>query len=133
MKIPQKLKLDCAVPDCINLATTTARISINNLPKKRLPCCDMHADAAKEDWVPVVTKTNGVVHIDQIKALDDLKKLNGLPPYDGFNPCCGDGYFALAMTKEYGMSIEELEKAVDFKKLTEQWRAIRDRFISKNS
>lgn len=39
----------CAVSDCENKATTTALISVNNSPKKRLPVCRVHADAAKED------------------------------------------------------------------------------------
>lgn len=129
MKLPKNLKLDCAVPDCIHKATTTARISINNAPHKQLPCCQQHADGAREDWMAVQTKT-GHISINRIKAIDDLKKLNGLPPYDGFNPCAGDGYFALAMTKEHGMSIEDLEKAVDFKKLVDAWKNARNAYLS---
>jgi hypothetical protein len=43
------LKLDCAVPHCEDKAVTIASISINSAPKKRLPVCQCHADAAKED------------------------------------------------------------------------------------
>lgn len=49
MKLPKILKLDCAVPDCPKKATIAIRISINNAPKKQLPCCAQHADAARED------------------------------------------------------------------------------------
>lgn len=119
----------CAVPDCTKRAVDVVPISINNAPRKPLPVCQQHKDAAAEDWMPVQTKT-GQVSIDKRKAIDDLKKLNSLPPYDGFNPCGGDGYFALAMTKEYGMSIEDLEKAVGFKELVDQWRAMRTTFLS---
>ena len=147
----RSLKLSCAVPDCTQTAVRVVNISINNAPKKRLPCCKQHADAAKEDIIkvtlqrPVYAKdfvpthlglkqytASFVVSFDRLKAIDDLKKLNGLPPYDGFNPCEGDGYFALAMTKEYGMSIEELEKAVDFKKLVDAWKASRAAFLARS-
>lgn len=145
----RSLKLSCAVPDCTQTAVRIVSISINNAPKKRLPCCKQHADAAKEDIIKVTLQRQVfaegfvpthlglkqhtapyVVTIDRLKAIDDLKKLNSLPPYDGFNPCAGDGYFALAMTKKYGMSIEELEKAVDFKKLVDAWKASRAAFLS---
>lgn len=47
------LNIDCAVPDCEDKAVTVANISINSAPKKRLPVCRCHADAAEEDSVPV--------------------------------------------------------------------------------
>jgi hypothetical protein len=53
MKINKTLKLHCAVPGCPDPATTTANISINNAPKKRLPVCRCRADAAKEDLATV--------------------------------------------------------------------------------
>lgn len=126
------LNLDCAVPDCDKRAVTTARLSINNAPKKTLPCCRKHADAAREDWIAVPNKSmTGTKSIDRIKVLDDLKKLNGLPPYDGFNPCNGDGYFALAIQKEHGMTIAELEEAVGFAKLVSDWQRLRAGFVAK--
>jgi hypothetical protein len=45
----RQLKLDCAVPGCPDKAVTAAPISINNAPKKCLPVCQCHADAAEED------------------------------------------------------------------------------------
>lgn len=132
MKQIKALKLDCAVPDCADKAVTTARISINNLPKKTLPCCQRHADAAREDWIAVPNKTNTATKsIDRIKVIDDLKKLNGLPPYDGFNPCAGDGYFAMSIQKEHGMTIAELEEAVGFTKLVADWERLRAGFVAK--
>lgn len=119
------LKLDCAVPGCPDKAVTTASISINNAPKKRLPVCRCHADAAKEDLVKVIVPPAATyvktVTIDRKAAIDDLKKLNGLPPYDTFNPCCGDGVFMKSLEEKYGMSITLLEQATDFKKLCTAW------------
>jgi len=150
LAVYRNLNLDCAVPDCEEKATRTARISINNLPKKRLPVCKAHGDAAKEDNIkvklsrPLYAKNFIPTHlgltqkmvpitvtIDRREAIDDLKKLNGLPPYDGFNPCAGDGYFALSLTKKYGMSVEELSDAVGFKKLVDEWNLARAAFASK--
>ena len=39
--------IKCAV--CENTAITRRKISINNEPKKSLPVCEIHADAADED------------------------------------------------------------------------------------
>lgn len=120
------LKLDCAVPDCDKKADDFAKISINNAPKKRLAVCRRHADAAADD-TPV-----GDLGFNKQEAIDDLKRLNGLPPYDGFNPCCGDGYFAASLIKKYRMSIAQLEKAVGFAKIVAQWKAVRTAFISQS-
>lgn len=57
------------------------------------------------------------------EALDDLKKLRGLPPYDNWsNICYGDGYFANSLVRRYGMSISELEKATGLKKSLKKYR-----------
>lgn len=149
MKLFKKLKINCAVPDCTAWATTTANISINNAPKRHLPVCQCHADGAKEDIITVTLqrpvfaegfipthlgleqrKAPFEVKIDRLEAIKDLKMLNSLPPYDGFNPCGGDGYFALSLTKKYGMTVEELSKAVEFDKLVKQWQASRAAFLS---
>lgn len=49
-----KLSVRCAVSDCCKRAVKTADISINinNEPRKRLPVCNAHYDAAKEDTDP---------------------------------------------------------------------------------
>lgn len=39
------------------------------------------------------------------KCLDDIKKLNGIYPYNEFNPCKGDGYFWNDIRKKYPMSL----------------------------
>lgn len=122
----QMANLDCAVPDCPDRATTVAKISINNAKKKRLPVCGKHADAAAEDQ-PV-----GPLGFNKAEAIDDLKKLNSVPPYDGFNPCGGDGYFAQSLVKKYGMPVDQLEKAVGFAKIVAQWRAVRAGFLSQS-
>lgn len=132
--------IDCAVPDCGKKATRAANISINNAPKKRLPVCKAHADAARED-IREITLMREVsvelqpvtVRIDVREAIDDLKKFNGLPPYDGFNPCAGDGIFAMSLEKKYGCSVSELSKAVNFKKLVDEWNRARAAFSTKFS
>ncbi len=44
---------------------------------------------------------------------DDLKKLDGKPPYNGgSNICRDDTYFALSLEKKYGSSILELRKEI---------------------
>lgn len=42
-------RLTCSVPDCDLPSVVDVNISINNLPKRKLPVCKMHADAALED------------------------------------------------------------------------------------
>jgi hypothetical protein len=128
------LKLNCAVPDCTRTATTTAHISINNAPKKHLPVCHYHADAAKED-LPIGKPTFSVVITGTTahEAVDDLKRLYGLPPFDGFNPCEGDNYYAKSLTEKYGMSIDKLIEAVDFKSLMVRWNRARAAFNAKTS
>ena len=56
------------------------------------------------------------------EIVDELKKLNGLPPYDGpSNYVRGDGYFAASLEAKYGASIAELEQAVGFDELRRHW------------
>ena len=57
-------------------------------------------------------------NINVAKAIDDLKKLHGYPPYDdAANPCTGDGYYAASLEKKYGVDdLDELEKFVKFNK-----------------
>ena len=58
------------------------------------------------------------------EIIDKLKKLDGLPPHHGFNPCAGDGYFADSIVRDYGMSISELKKAVGYGKIEKRIRAL---------
>ena len=48
-RLLKQLGLQCAVPECIAPATDVVPIAINNAPKKTLPVCDKHADAAIAD------------------------------------------------------------------------------------
>ena len=41
--------MKCEIPDCTCIATTTARVSVNNSPKLLLRVCAVHAEAASED------------------------------------------------------------------------------------
>ena len=63
-------------------------------------------------------------------CIDDLKKLSGLPPYDGpSNYVAGDGYFAMSIKRDYDSDIlAEAEKEIN--KLRREWNAIRARFAS---
>ena len=45
----KQLGLHCAVHDCTERAVDVMPISINNAPKKNLPVCSRHADAAVND------------------------------------------------------------------------------------
>ena len=50
------------------------------------------------------------------EALDKLRMLNGDYPHNGGgNICCGDGYFAQSIVRDFGMSITELAKACGYK------------------
>ena len=49
--------------------------------------------------------------MDKEKAIDDLKQFFGLPPHNvPSNINWGDGYFANAIEKEYGMNWGDLAK-----------------------
>ena len=64
------------------------------------------------------------------EAIIQLKKLYGLPPYDSIaNPCLGDGYFASSITRDYGMSIDELEKIVGWPKIWDNYQQLRNRML----
>lgn len=64
------------------------------------------------------------------EATEELKKLFGIPPYDGAsNICCGDGYFAKSLVQKYGMSIDQLESEVEFKPIRARWEKARKDFI----
>lgn len=70
--------------------------------------------------------------MDKQKAIDDLKMLEGLPPYDGgSNHCRGDGYFARSLEQKYGMSLEALQKEVGFDKIRQEWQNQRQKFLNK--
>jgi len=65
-------------------------------------------------------------------ALDDLKRLYGIPPYDTMsNICYSDGYFANSLVHIYGMPLAELEKVTGFKKAEKAWNKARKNFIKR--
>lgn len=64
----KQLGLQCAVPDCLSHAEDVLPISISNAPKKNLPVCSQHADAAADDmWKKHKTESK--------KASDDTLRL----------------------------------------------------------
>ena len=66
------------------------------------------------------------------EALDDLKKLKGLPPYDNWsNICYGDGYFAQSIVSRFGMSISELEKETGLDKREKKYRKAKAKLAKK--
>lgn len=66
------------------------------------------------------------------RAIGQLKKLDGLPPYDGGdNICKGDGYFANSIGLEFGMSIAELSKKSGYDKIKRRWESTHKRFLKK--
>jgi|WetSurSiteA1Bulk_404760.scaffolds.fasta_scaffold215147_1 hypothetical protein len=65
------------------------------------------------------------------KLITQLKKLYGLPPYDGAsNIVAGDGYFAKSIRGD--KPIEEIIKATGFDKILEDWEKTRQEFIDKH-
>lgn len=64
------------------------------------------------------------------KAIEDLKMLDGLPPYDGGgNICKGDGYFAKSLEKKYHMSVEQLRKVTEYDKIYDEWEKMKSNFV----
>lgn len=61
------------------------------------------------------------------KAVDDLKKLNGDPPYDGgSNIVRNDGYFAISLERKYRMSIVKLGEWSGYDEVAKKIKALRD-------
>ena len=52
MNNPVDVKSICPCAVCGEPAITLRRISINSKPRKSLPVCEIHADAADEDTKP---------------------------------------------------------------------------------
>lgn len=76
-----------------------------------------------------VTDTRTVV-INDTEALDDLRKLHGLPPYDGgSNICRDDGYYARSLEKKHGLPLDALERAVGFSAELQRWESARQLFM----
>lgn len=63
--------------------------------------------------------------LDKDKAFNDVKVLEGQPPYNSCsNICYGDGYFASSLERQYGMSIHELKEVTGYKeRLKKELRA----------
>ncbi len=57
-----------------------------------------------------------------LEAIDDLKKLYGVTPYDGSeNISKADGYFAKSLERKYEMTIEQLKEEVNFDEIYGRW------------
>lgn len=116
------LQLHCGVSTCRNLAISVAEITVDterNI-KKVMPVCVAHA--------PVMMQAADGTKFDRKAALDDLKMLHGLPPHHGFNPCCGDGFFAASLPKKYGVPVAELETLLEIPRMLTEWRKISAEF-----
>jgi hypothetical protein len=74
---------------------------------------------SQREWVASSFRLSGGI---LVQALDDMKKLRGLPPYNETNPCYGDGYFAASLERKYGCTLEELAKAVKIDKHERRWK-----------
>jgi len=61
-------------------------------------------------------------------AIDMLKKLDGVAPYDRGNPCRGDGIYAQSIRDKFGMSIDALGKASGYDTVKARWEALRSDF-----
>ena len=64
------------------------------------------------------------------QCVDQLKKLEGLPPYDTWsNHCAGDGYFAASIERDFSPeTVVAARKKV--KKLSKKWEKARRAFIN---
>jgi hypothetical protein len=116
------LQLHCGVSHCKNLAVTAAEIvvDVDFSTRKVLPVCADHA--------PEMMQAADGTKFDRKAALNDLKMLHGLPPHHGFNPCCGDGFFAASLPKKYGMPVAELEALLEIPRMLKEWSAISAEF-----
>ncbi len=57
-----------------------------------------------------------------LEAIDDLKKLYGIAPYDGDeNISKADGYFAKSLERKYEMTIEQLKEESHFDEIYGRW------------
>ncbi len=64
------------------------------------------------------------------EAAEDLRKLEGLPPYDGGgNICRNDGYFANDIERRWGMPIHELRKVTGITLEERRWRNARHKHL----
>lgn len=78
----------------------------------------------------VVEERETVDGIDIVKAVDDLKRYTGLPPYDdGSNIVRGDGFYAKSLESRYGMSIADLSEVTGFTDVRNQWLEAREQFL----
>lgn len=116
------LQLHCGISTCRNLALSVAEITVDTERgiKKVMPVCATHA--------PEMMQAANGTQFDRKAALNDLKMFHGLPPHHGFNPCCGDGHFAAALPKKYGVSVAELETLLEIPRMLREWHAISAEF-----
>lgn len=63
---------------------------------------------------------------------DKMRKLYGMPPYDGFNPLRNDGYFARSIAEEFSYAIRQ-EAERELKKEQKAWSKVRNKHITEYS
>lgn len=76
-----------------------------------------------------VTTTVEIPDCYKSEIIDAIKKLDGLPPYDGFNVCQGDGWYAKSIEEKYGHSITVLKELVGYKDVVAKWEQLRQQFL----
>ena len=90
--------------------------------------CELIIGLLNEHYSKVRKREIRLTDKQKKRAIDDLKKLYGDPPYDGgSNIVLGDGYFANSLISMYGMSIAELADACGYTK----WRVTKDKAYRK--
>lgn len=132
--------LSKAVRDCVNTPYRKAKeisLYLPNYKCKRcysviLPSYKGLNEFSKKNLksVTVIEKLPKMSGDKKKKAIDDLKKLDGLPPYDDrSNTCLNDELFAKSLVTKYGMELARLRKASGYDILYRQWRDVRNSFI----
>lgn len=69
---------------------------------------------------------------DEISAelIDELKKFEGLPPYDGVsNICASDGYFLASLISIYGQDMVDGANELVIGPMLESWEVKRKEFM----
>lgn len=84
---------------------------------------------ANQDGSVTVTTTIRLTDAQKARAIQQLSKLDGIPPYDGgSNIVRGDGYFAKSIEAEYGLPLNLLCRASGYDKVKARWESIRASF-----
>ncbi len=97
-------------------------------PKKKKPYVSPKRVETHSNFGGVtITKTSTItLTATQVReAIDDLKKLYGMPPYDSGNPCRWDGIYSRSLETKYNLTLSELVKAVKFNEIEAKWEQLK--------